>query len=340
MQHATGQETKTLHRLFGYAPQVFAFEQADAALSALIVDESSMVELRVWGCVANAPSTHTRLILVGDAGQLPPVGPGAVYASLVETPCIPVTRLTTIHRQAADNPLPHVAAAIRHGEVPHLRPWSGESTGVFLLHEPDERRGGEEAVRRATQILLAQGYLMHHVQLLTPRRAGLSGTLQLNAAVRARLSKGTVSPAIPYATGDRVLQTVNDYALGARGIMNGTTGTVVAVGATGIPVDFEGEDVHVTGASLVNLDYGYALTVHRSQGSQYPVVLLPFYGHGGATLLNRHVFYTAITRAEHLVVVLSTPDTLAAAVANKAPAQRVTGFPAHLEEALAAIVSA
>jgi len=138
MQKATGCEARTMHRMFGYSMRTFDFEKAKA-LSTLIVDEASMVELRLFNCIAGATVAETRLIMVDDSAQLPPMGHGRVFHDLVETARLPVVELRTIHRQASETPIPHTAAAIRRGETPELPLWQGHTTGVYLLPVENER---------------------------------------------------------------------------------------------------------------------------------------------------------------------------------------------------------
>jgi exodeoxyribonuclease V alpha subunit len=311
--------------------RTFDFEKAKA-LSTIIVDEASMVELRLFNCIAGATGADTRLIMVGDSAQLPPVGPGRVFHDLVETARLPVVELRTIHRQASANPIPHAAAAIRRGETPELPLWQGQTTGVYILPVENEREGQKCVVSLTVDSLHQLGYALEDVQVLTPRRGGLVGTQELNRLMRARL--GRPVPGILFTVGDRVIQTVNNYDLGSHGIMNGQTGTVISVAEDGIVVDFEGEEVEVSVLNLSDLDHAYAVTVHKSQGSQYPVVILPLYASAGR-LLNRALVYTAITRATDLVVLVGTSESLARAVADQSGTLRTTAFPYHLSSALA-----
>jgi len=333
MQQATGEETKTLHRLFGYSQQSFAFRHTDQHLPSLIVDECSMVDTRLWSAVATAMGPDSRLVLAGDAGQLPPVGPGEIFASLVDEPRLPVVQLTRIHRQAADNPIPHVAAAIRRGEVPHLPAWEGQTKGVYLIAQADEAKGALWTVRLAAEGMPKYGVPFEHVQILTPRRGGLAGTQHLNSLMRTRLGQRDAGPTVPFAPGDRVIQTVNNYDLGESGVANGTTGMVLEILEDGVVVDFEGEKIRVTGGAVGDLDHAYAISVHKSQGSQYRAVATPLYASAGR-LLSRTLVYTAITRATDLVVIVGTQEMMAQAVKNHSPSGRLTAFRPHLRMAL------
>ncbi len=331
LAQSTGREAVTLHRLLDYSGATFSLRRR-APFGALVVDECSMVDLRLWTGIATALDDHSRLVVVGDAAQLPPVGPGRVFHDLVTVTWLPVIRLQRVYRQSEGNVLPAIAAEIRQGRVPLIPPWRGEAEGVHFIALLEEARGADLAVRLVTQGLPRYGVPPTDIQVLSPRRSGPCGTVTLNRAVRLGLG---LAPDAPFAVGERVIQTANNYDLGAAGVMNGQVGIVTDVGHGGVVVTFDGnETVPVEAEALADLDPAYAITAHKSQGSEYPVVVLPLYRSAGP-LLTRAVLYTALTRATHLALIVGTDEALHAAIANASGSLRTTGLPFHLECALA-----
>jgi exodeoxyribonuclease V alpha subunit len=331
IQEVTGTEAKTLHRTLGYTLKNFSFGNTDDSFDNLIVDECSMVDLRLWGAMALRKTDKTRFVLVGDADQLPPVGSGQVFNDLVRTPDFPIIRLTNIHRQASDNPIPYVSAFIKEGKVPPLSPWNGQTKGVFFVHEPDEEQGIQKVVKYAVESLQFSGFALDDVQMLCPSKTGLTGTHSVNERILEALGRNLSTSSHPFSVDDRVIQTVNNYELGDNGVMNGSTGVVVREADHELTVDFDGEEIMIKGYAVADLEHAYGITVHKSQGSQYRAVIVPLYTNS-SKLLNRQLIYTAITRASDLVILVGVPEALEIAVRTDASTQRITAFPLYLSQ--------
>ncbi|KRF22524.1 AAA family ATPase [Paenibacillus sp. Soil787] len=331
IQETTGKETKTLHRTFGYSLRDFDFRK-DIELTALVIDESSMVDLRLWSTIVASVNENTRLIIVGDAGQLPSVGPGQILNDLLKSN-VPSAELIRIHRQASDNPIPYITTDIRQGKTPDLPAWKHQLKGVFLISQENEGTGAEWTVRLATEALPLVGIPLEQTQILSPLRKSLCGTRNINSMVRKKLGRVDINQRIPFSVGDRVIQTANNYDLGTNGVMNGSTGIVVEYLDDGVIVDFDGELVQVSGAAVGELDCAYSISVHKSQGSQYRAVIIPLYPTAGP-LLNRQLIYTAITRATDIAFIIGTKEMFDSAIKNCTSSSRTTAFSIHLKQAL------
>lgn len=332
IQESTGELAKTLHRTFGYSQRRFDFEERDIELPTLIIDESSMVDLRMWNTIVTRINENTRLLIVGDPGQLPSIGPGQVLNDLIHSK-VPVVGLRKIHRQAIDNPIPHISAAIRRGDKPKLKKWSNEKRGVFLISCPSEKKGAEQIVRLVVESLNREGFRFEDVQVLCPLKQGYCGTNNINGLIRQQLGRRNIGDKIPFAINDRVIQTINNYDLGMSGVMNGTTGMVVGQLESGVLVNFDDKLTEVKGNALADMDFAYSISIHKSQGSQYPVVVIPLYSTAGP-LLNRQLIYTAITRATELAIIVGTEEVLYQAIDTHSLLLRNTAFSLYLKEAL------
>ncbi|MFJ5715969.1 AAA family ATPase [Neobacillus sp. NPDC093127] len=332
IQEVTNEETKTLHRTFGYSQKNFDFNNNEK-LPTLIIDESSMVDVRMWSKISTCVDNETRIIIVGDPGQLPSIGPGQVLNDILQSNIASVS-LTKIHRQTSDNPIPYAAFSIRNGEVPVIQPWKRELKGLYLIKQENEEIGLDWTVRLAVEALCQEGFLLDDIQILSPRKNGSCGTKNINCLIRKKLKMKNINNFIPFSINDRVIQTVNNYDLGSDGIMNGSTGKVQGgLGDDGIIVNFDGEIVELNGNNIDDIDLAYAISVHKSQGSQYRVVILPLFPSAGS-LITRQLIYTAITRATDLVIIIGTEELLRQAVKFNATDFRNTGFSYHLNEAL------
>lgn len=331
LQESSGMEAKTLHRFFGYSQMNFSFPKNENGITNLIIDESSMVDLRMWSAITRSISYNSRLILVGDINQLPPVGTGQVFYDIVTNASVPVIQLTKIHRQASDNPIPYVSRDIKDGLLPSLPPWNKETKGVYLIEETNECKGAEKAVSLAVQELETAGIPIDEVQILSPRKNGKSGTRNINEQVRKKLGFKDISASIPFSLGDRVIQTKNNYNLGDNGVMNGSVGIVVDCKTDSVTVDFDGEEIIIPGHAISDLEHAYSISVHKSQGSQYRTVIIPLYS-SSRRLLTRQLIYTALSRATDLVIIVGTKEVLQKSIKNSSTSGRVTGLPYYLNE--------
>jgi exodeoxyribonuclease V alpha subunit len=333
LEEATGQEAKTLHRLLEVKPGEGFARGPERPLEGdgLVIDEVSMVDVSLLEAVIEAlPEPPFSLVLVGDADQLPSVGPGQVLRDLITSGVIPVVRLERVFRQSSDSGILSAALAVHAGEVPV----SGERSGhddVFLVARTDSERAARTVVQIVQERLAGKGYdPFRDVQVLTPIRRGPMGTEGLNRLLQAALNPGgapLVRGEREIRSGDRVLCTRNTYALE---VFNGDTGRVLEARRDLLRIDFDGRVVDWPREELPNLDLGYAVTVHKAQGSEYPAVVLALdRSHG--IMLRRALFYTAITRARRFLCVVGDPVAWARAASVVEGGQRYTGLGERLQ---------
>ncbi|MFN8202568.1 MAG: ATP-dependent RecD-like DNA helicase [Solirubrobacteraceae bacterium] len=307
MAEATGADASTIHRLLGWQPGAGFVHGPDDPIpgaDVLIVDEASMLDVRLAGALFGAVGDETHVVLVGDPDQLAPVGPGRVLDDLIASEAVPLTRLTAVFRQAARSLIVRAAHAINDG-----RPPPGE------LPEDVERDFYFVARDRAEEIFaevvsLAAERLPRHlgldpradVQVLAPMHRGPVGIEALNDALRARLNPdGEAIPASRLRVGDRVVQTRNDHE---RQLMNGEIGVVAAYdreAAQTLLATDDGRMLALPAGALETLRLAYAMSVHKAQGSSAPAVVVPIFS-GHHVMLTRNLVYTALTRAERMAV--------------------------------------
>ncbi|HET8631829.1 MAG TPA: AAA family ATPase, partial [Thermomicrobiales bacterium] len=327
-----GLEAATLHRLLGAGPRGFRHGPRDPLpCDALIVDEASMLDTRLAVAAVAAVGPRCQLILVGDADQLPSVGPGQVLRDLLASGLLPSAQLTTVFRQAAQSAIVASAHRIRRGEPPELLPAAALGRGADCVFVPAApARVAEVAAEwAAARLPRLAGLDPREIQTLAPLTRVCQG---LNAALQARLNppRGQAERphgALPLRLGDRVIQTRNNYTLG---VFNGEDGVVAVLEPDEVRVDFgDGRVVAYAPADLVDLDHAYCLTVHRAQGSEWPgVVLLASSAHG--PMLSRNLLYTALTRARRAAVLVGDEAAIRRAVAEARDTARHTGLAALL----------
>ncbi len=330
-----GLEARTLHRLLGAGPQGFRHGDRDPLpYNTVIVDEASMLDTRLARAVAGAIGLQGQLILVGDADQLPSVGPGQVLRDALAHGSLPSASLTTVFRQAARSAIVRNAHHIRRGEAPVLAPPNmlGAGSDCIFVSAAQEQVAAVAAEWAAERLPDHLGEDPGQVQTLAP----LVRVCQvLNGALQGRLNPARGQAERPHGAlalrvGDRVIQTRNNYTLG---VVNGDTGLLVAIAPGVVTVDFgDGRVVGYAAADLLDLDHAYCLTVHRSQGSEWPgVVLLVSSAYG--RMLSRNLLYTALTRARRAAVIVGDEAAIARAVAETRDHERRTGLAMLLDGA-------
>ena len=341
LQESTGVEAMTLHRLLEYQPQTGGFargatEPLDADL--VIVDETSMVDVPLLRALLVAIRPSAQLVLVGDVDQLPSVGPGAVLADVIASGAATVVRLTEIFRQAAQSRIVVSAHRINRGELPDLDPPADGATTDFYFVERDDAEAARATVVQlvAERIPAKFGHdAIAGIQVLTPMHRGDLGTAALNAALQARLNPPGPAELVrgdrAFRAGDKVMQLRNDYD---KGVFNGDIGVIAAVDpdAAVLRIDFaDGRVAEYERAELDQLVHAYAVSVHKSQGSEYPAVVLPL-----ATqhymMLQRSLLYTAVTRGKRLVVLVGSRRAIGMAVRNATARQRHTWLAERIRE--------
>ncbi|HEY0712999.1 MAG TPA: AAA family ATPase, partial [Polyangia bacterium] len=340
LSEATGQPALTLHRLLEWRPAESAFARNAARpleCDVLIVDEASMLDLRLAADLFAALATGTRLVLVGDVDQLPSVGPGAVLADIIRSERVPTVRLTEIFRQAAASLIVRNAHRIHEGEMPELGTPSPDGPAhdardFFVLDEDDPARAAL-LVRDLVGQRLPKRYNLspHDIQILAPMHRGDLGAGNLNGLLQEALTAG--APELRrgnrvYRVGDRVMQMRNNYD---KDVFNGDIGRIEQVDAEAVEVAvrFEDRTVVYEGDETEELTLAYAVTVHKSQGSEYAAVVIPLHTQH-FVMLQRNLLYTAVTRGKRLVVVVGSRKALGIAVRNGNVAARATRLAGRL----------
>ena len=352
LTEVTGEEASTIHRLLeaGIDPNTglmfFAKDESNPLKAdAVIIDEMSMVDVQLLYSLLQAIPGNKRIILVGDPDQLPPVGPGFPFGDMLRSGELPSVRLTEVFRQAQQSLIVMNAHRVNRGEMPELK--TVDSDFFFM------RRQSEDAVRQTirdlctTRLPKNMGIPSDQIQVLTPTRKGGVGTVSLNA-----LLQDALNPAAPtkkerqfgdffFREGDRVMQIRNNYdimwkkcdgsAVGA-GIFNGDIGIIKSIDPNmeTLTVVFDDREADYDFTQLNELEPAYAMTVHKSQGSEYRAVILAAWN-GSPYLLSRSILYTAITRARELLIIVGREETVAVMTENAKKNRRYSGLKLRLQ---------
>ena len=334
MAEATGRPAVTLHRLLEYNPAENGFlrdelDPIDADL--VIVDEASMVDLPLFFSLTRALADKTRLILVGDRDQLPPVGPGAPLTDLLDSDAVPVARLTEIFRQGKNSAIVEAAHAINAGRPLAPSPQGQPLTDFYFVQREDPEHIAA-LIESLVKDRIPERFGLDpvkDVQVLTPMRAGPIGVEVLNERLQRALNPPPEGFRLdgdprraPFRIGDKVMQIKNDYE---RGVFNGDIGFVRRVEPTQLHVEVDDRLVTYDRDSLDNLTLAYAVTIHKSQGSEYPAVVIPVSTHH-FKMLRRNLLYTGVTRGKRLVVLVGTERAMRIAVGNALVEDRDTGL--------------
>ena len=351
LSEVTGRDASTIHRLLeaGIDPfsgqMCFARDESNPLkTNAIIVDETSMVDLPLMHSLLQAVRPNTRLIFVGDPDQLPPVGPGCPFRDALKSGVLPTVRLTEVFRQAQESLIVMNAHCINRGEMPEL---GCKNRDFFFIPTGSERQLQEIVAGLITQRLPQNmGIPADQIQVLTPTRKGLVGTWELNDVLQSSLNppqpgkKEKKFGNFSFREGDRVMQIRNNYDIMWRNCDSGEVGTGIFNGDVGIiravdtqeellTVDFDDRQAEYEFEALGELEPAYAMTVHKSQGSEYRAVILCAW-HGSPYLLSRSVLYTAVTRAKELLVIVGREEVIAAMTENTKGNRRYTGLKLRL----------
>lgn len=318
MSEATGMEAKTIHRLLEFNPQDGYKRNDDNPLEGdvLIVDECSMINIILMYNLMKAIPVQMRLILVGDIDQLPSVGAGNVLRDIIDSGQVPVIRLTRIFRQAQSSRIVMSAHAINQGRYPDTS--NGKDTDFFFIRKDDPEQVAEEIVKLVKHRLpKAYNQPLSNIQVLTPMQRSVVGAGNLNMLLQQALNTSTLGISrggINYRLGDRVMQIRNNYD---KNVFNGDIGIIEKVNMEDrtLCIRFDDSLVEYEASELDEVTLAYATTIHKSQGSEYPIVVIPvLMTH--FVMLQRNLIYTGITRAKKICVLIGQPKALAYAIRN------------------------
>lgn len=317
LSEMTGRDAQTLHRLIGLKGEDMKGDDTMMVTAdILVIDEASMVDAYVFGRVMDSLSSHTRLLIVGDHEQLPSVGPGLVLRDLIGSNVIPVTRLTEVFRQAAGSLIITNAHAIAKGDEIQLK---GKELDFHHIERVDLQKVQGTILASIERLILKGDHTLDDIQVLSPTRNSVLGTDVLNGLIQKQFNPESsekaqhkVTPTTVLRVGDRVIQNRNDYELN---VMNGEVGKLESIyqhedRGMLFTVAFEdGRKVEYDKRSIEDLGLAYALTIHKSQGSEFPVVLMPVHS-SLDFILSKNLIYTGLTRARAMVVLFGEIETL------------------------------
>ena len=352
LTEVTGQDASTIHRLLGagidpHTGELFFSKNEEDPLKAdaVIVDEMSMVDILLLHSLLRAIPQRARLILVGDPDQLPPVGPGFPFSDMLRAKTLPTVRLTEIFRQAQESLIVMNAHSINAGTMPELR--NRKSDFFFLPCRSEEEVAQTIQGLCQTRLPKNMGIPAGEIQVLSPTKKGGAGTVHLNKILQASLNppsadkKEKAFGEILFREGDRVMQVKNNYDILWRkadssmigaGIFNGDVGIIQSIDMNLeiVTILFDDRIAEYDFTQLIELEPAYAMTVHKSQGSEYRAVVLSAWN-ASPYLLSRSILYTAITRARELLIVVGREDTITQMVANAKVGRRYTGLKLRLQ---------
>jgi exodeoxyribonuclease V alpha subunit len=334
LSEVTRREAKTIHRLLGVNFQDGLFNKnKDNPLDAdaVIIDEASMLDTLLMFHLINAIPMTAVLVLVGDVFQLPSIGPGNILSDMIKSAQTPVFYLKKIFRQAHQSPIILNAHRIRNGELPVLKSMD-DSEGLsefYFLEQDDPNKVVSAIVELCTEIIPEEFSFdsMRDVQVLTPMHKGLVGTTHLNQVLQNALNPNPVmveTKGTTFKLGDKVMHLKNNYQ---KDVFNGDIGTINAVDTKEqlFSVNYYGRTVNYDFTETDEVSLAYAISVHKSQGSEYPAVIVPIMVQH-YVLLQRNLLYTAITRGKNLVIIIGTKKALTIALKNDMPKKRLSGL--------------
>ena len=352
LTEVTGQDASTIHRLLGagidpHTGELFFSKNEEDPLKAdaVIVDEMSMVDILLLHSLLRAIPQRARLILVGDPDQLPPVGPGFPFSDMLRAKTLPTVRLTEIFRQAQESLIVMNAHSVNAGNMPELR--NRKSDFFFLPCRSEEEVAQTIQGLCQTRLPKNMGIPAGEIQVLSPTKKGGAGTVYLNKILQASLNppspdkKEKAFGEILFREGDRVMQVKNNYdilwkkadsSMIGAGIFNGDVGIIQSIDMNleVVTILFDDRIAEYDFTQLIELEPAYAMTVHKSQGSEYRAVVLSAWN-ASPYLLSRSILYTAITRARELLVVVGREETIGQMVANAKIGRRYTGLKLRLQ---------
>ena len=351
MTELTGREAATIHRMLGAKLAedgetiIFSKDESDPLeCGAVILDECSMVDIMLMRALLAALPPDCRLILVGDADQLPSVGPGSVFGDIIRSEALPTVRLSEIFRQKEGSRIVRNAHLINRGEHPDLAENSGD---FFRLRRLDPAQCVDTIIELCTKRLPEKMNIpAKDIQVLSPTRKGETGTASLNRRLQAALNppakekREKIFGDVIFRVGDRVMQIRNNYDIiwktsdntaSGTGVYNGDIGELVSIEieTETLTVDYDGHLARYGFEMLNELEHAWAMTVHKSQGSEYRAVILAL-NSGAQSLMNRGVLYTAVTRAKELLIIVGDELLAYQMIDNSRQYRRYSGLRVRL----------
>jgi exodeoxyribonuclease V alpha subunit len=328
LSESTGMEARTVHRLLEFDPKTAGFRrgpQRPLAADLVVLDEASMVDVVLMSQFLSALPGRTALLIVGDVDQIPSVGPGSVLRDVISSGAVQVVRLTEIFRQAGESEIVVNAHRVNRGEIP-----VGGKKDFFYI----PARTPEEILETLLHVVLER--IPHRfgldpareVQVLTPMNRGGLGAVSLNLELKKRLNLNRAGSlerfGATFTTGDKIIQTINNYD---KEVFNGDIGIIRSVfpDGKGLEVEFDGRLVQYDAVELDEISLAYAITIHKSQGSEYPAVVMPV-STQHYVMLQRNLLYTGLTRGKSLVVLIGQDRALATATGTAGTVKRFTGL--------------
>lgn len=342
MAESAGEDAMTIHRLLEYNPREGGFQRGEdnpLQVDFVIIDEASMVDLALMDHLLQAIDPHSHLILVGDVDQLPSIGPGSVLRDLIDSGVVPTVVLRRIFRQDRQSLIVVNAHRILHGQPPVLEDHRERRDFIFVHREAEEeilamlRQLVRESVPRSLQLKSEE--ITHSIQVLTPMHRGVLGTLNLNREMQNLLNPAGESlerGGSILRIGDKVMQLKNNYD---KAVFNGDLGRIAAIDREEgkVKVDFYDKAVEYEADELDEISLAYAISIHKSQGSEYPAVVIPLHA-SHYVMLHRSILYTAVTRGKKLVILVGSKKALAMAIRNVRLERRNTGLREKLVDLL------
>jgi exodeoxyribonuclease V alpha subunit len=338
LTEATGLTAKTIHRLLEYDPRTHAFKHNQnnpLFTDMLIIDEASMIDIILWHNVVKAIPKHASLLIVGDIDQLPSVGPGAVLADMINSQVIPVVKLSEIFRQAANSQIIVNAHRINQGQFPSQNTAPSELSDFYFIQAETPEEIQEKLLYVVTEKIPKRFRFdpKCDIQVLTPMNRGGLGSRALNSVLQAKLNPNS-EPKISrfgttFAPGDKVIQNINNYD---KDVFNGDIGIITSIDLeeSVAKINFDGRTVVYDLNEFDEIALAYATSIHKSQGSEYPVVVIPI-STQHYMLLARNLIYTAVTRGKKLVIIIGQIKALAIAINNASVKARVTNLKFRLQ---------
>ncbi|MDD3818337.1 MAG: ATP-dependent RecD-like DNA helicase [Actinomycetota bacterium] len=332
LYETTGKEARTIHRLLNYNPKIHKFlknEKEPVNADVVIIDEASMIDIRLMKDLLSAIRPETRVIFVGDADQLPSVGPGNVLSDMINSREIPVIRLEKIYRQEGESLIIYNAHKVRDGEFPFIG--KPKNNDFFFIEKNEPEKVVEFILELLTKrIPRSFNYdPLYDIQVLVPTNKGIVGVDNLNLQIQNVLNfnnndKKVIKSSIQYRPGDKVIQLKNNYE---KDIYNGDIGIInnINTEVEELSVDFDGKIVTYSFFDLDEISLSYAISIHKSQGSEFKCVIIPLLT-SHYMLLQRNLLYTAITRAKELVIIVGSKKAIGMAVNRNVVERRYTGL--------------